>query len=214
MSSPFQPGNNPKFIVIHCSATKPSQDWVDADTIDQWHRAKGWLGIGYHYVITRQGEVQTGRPENTIGAHCRGLNTKSIGICLVGGVHETEMAGQWPAPEDNFTDAQWDALEELVITLLEQYPGSRVLGHRDAIKEGLSSDPPKACPCFEVGDWITQALEGLAEEAEDDDDEIIANPGDQFILHREDLTDILESLNFLSDEIDALTKVVQDTLNS
>lgn len=80
-------------IILHCS----DSEFGNVDLIDQWHRQRGWNGIGYHYVITNgvlksgdkytsfhDGLVQTGRDINTIGAHCKGYNKDSIGICLIG----------------------------------------------------------------------------------------------------------------------------------
>ncbi len=80
-------------IILHCS----DSDFGHVDLIDQWHRERGWSGVGYHYVITNgvlkskekyspfnDGLVQTGRDINKTGAHCKGHNTGSIGICLIG----------------------------------------------------------------------------------------------------------------------------------
>ena len=142
-------------IIIHCSATKPSQN-ITATDIDKWHRAKGWWGNGYHYVITRDGRIQSAengdrcRPLDRAGAHVGdcglGWNSRSLGVCLVGGVDENNK------PEDNFTEAQWKALEELVLTLLDRFPSINTIGgHRDLIR--LTGAPPKACPSFDVADW-------------------------------------------------------------
>ena len=73
-------------IVIHCSAVRPDQT-SSAAQIDTWHRRQGWkLGIGYHYVIRRNGEIEPGSPEYMVGAHCRNHNAHSIGICYEGGL--------------------------------------------------------------------------------------------------------------------------------
>ena len=128
-------------IIIHCAATKPSMD-VDAKTIDRWHREKGWLKIGYHYVICRDGTVEIGREENAVGAHARGYNAKSVGICLVGGLDEKMK------PVENFTDEQWLMLTRLVDGLTAKYPEARVIGHND-----VSS---KTCPNFDVGEWYAE----------------------------------------------------------
>ena len=40
-------------IVVHCSAVKPDQT-SSAKQIDGWHKALGWKGIGYHYVVRRR----------------------------------------------------------------------------------------------------------------------------------------------------------------
>ena len=65
------------YIVIHCSATKPSMDHVDAKEIDRWHRQRGWRKIGYHWVIRRDGIVEEGRELGEVGAHARGFNWKT-----------------------------------------------------------------------------------------------------------------------------------------
>jgi N-acetyl-anhydromuramyl-L-alanine amidase AmpD len=108
--------------------------------ITEWHLARGWATIGYHYVIRRDGEIEQGRPESVAGAHVAGHNYDSIGICLVGGVDDSNQ------PEANYTDDQWKALEHLVRQLLVRYPGSSVTGHNDWTTG-------KACPCFSVPEW-------------------------------------------------------------
>lgn len=135
------------FIFIHCSATKPSQD-IGAAEIDRWHRARGWLGIGYHFVIRRDGTVEKGRDLYQAGAHAQGYNDRSVGICLVGGIHETKMQGRWPKPEANFTEAQWEALDTLVDQMLEKFPDAKVIGHNEVAK--------KACPSFNVQEWMAE----------------------------------------------------------
>lgn len=132
-------------LVIHCSATKGSMTKVDAKEIDRWHRMRGFLSIGYHYVIKRDGTVETGRPLETVGAHAAGHNTDSIGICLIGGVAEDGKT-----PEDNFTDKQWAALKGLLTDLLAQFPGAEVLGHKDLPRVA------KACPSFDVRKWVAK----------------------------------------------------------
>jgi N-acetylmuramoyl-L-alanine amidase len=131
-----------KFIAIHCSATHPSQN-VGAAEIRRWHRARGWVDIGYHFIIRRDGIVERGRPQNTIGAHVEGFNSTSVGVCLVGGVTERNIN----KAEDNFTPAQWAALKTLVTTLRELYPNAVVQGHRDFPKV------TKACPSFDAKAW-------------------------------------------------------------
>ena len=71
--------------MVHCAYTTATMD-IGAKDIDRWHREKGWLGCGYHKVIRRDGTVEDGRPMNKAGAHVRGINRQSIGICLAGGM--------------------------------------------------------------------------------------------------------------------------------
>jgi N-acetylmuramoyl-L-alanine amidase len=129
------------FIVVHCAATKPSMD-IGVREIDRWHRARGWLMVGYHFVIKRDGTVEIGRKLNQSGAHAKGYNDKSIGICLVGGVTEDDAS----VPENNFTPEQFDALHVLVENTLLAFPDAKVIGHNE-----ISS---KACPSFDVQAWL------------------------------------------------------------
>jgi N-acetylmuramoyl-L-alanine amidase len=144
-----------ELIVVHCSATGPQAD-IGVAKITQWHKQRGFDTIGYHYVIRRDGTRETGRPESTIGAHVRGHNSNSIGICLAGGV---DARGK---PQNNFTLAQFATLETLLRELKERYPRARILGHRDLSpdKNGdgrITSDEfIKACPSFNVKEWLEQ----------------------------------------------------------
>lgn len=129
------------YIVIHCSATKEDQD-IGVEEIRRWHRQRGWMDVGYHFIIRRDGQVERGRPHDVPGAHARGFNHISLGICLVGGV---ESDGK--TPEGNFTAYQWKSLEALVHDLKRIHPDGKVLGHRDL------PNVNKACPSFDVLEW-------------------------------------------------------------
>lgn len=126
-------------IIIHCSATKPSQD-IGAFQIDEWHKKQGWSGIGYHFVIRRSGEIEKGRDISVTGAHCKGQNKNSIGICLVGGIDENGKS------QNNFTPAQFAALRELVQKLRADFPQASIHGHNEFA--------PKDCPCFNVREFF------------------------------------------------------------
>ena len=67
-------------IILHCSATPEDRD-VKAETIKKWHTDKGWSDVGYHYIIELDGRLKTGRPIERIGAHCKGHNNDSLGVC-------------------------------------------------------------------------------------------------------------------------------------
>ena len=123
-------------IIIHCSATPSGVDYTVAD-IDRWHRQRGYNKIGYHYVIYRDGTIHNGRPVEEIGAHCRGHNPHSIGVCYIGGLDADTLE-----PADTRTPEQCKALKELVSQLKQQYPGATVHGHNEFAN--------KACPCFQV----------------------------------------------------------------
>lgn len=131
------------FIVIHCAATKPSMD-IGVHEIRLWHHERGFLDIGYHFVIRRDGTVETGRPVDVMGAGVKGHNDDSVHICMVGGVSEDDVT----IPEDNFTEAQWDSLEETVSRMQRRYVGQEpvIVGHNEL-------DPNKACPSFNVAHW-------------------------------------------------------------
>lgn len=125
------------YIVIHCAATKPSMD-VPIERVKKWHLDRGWSDIGYHYYITRDGEIHKGRKLSTIGAHVRGYNSKSIGICYEGGINES---GE---PEDNRTIAQKKSLLKVVQILKFVFSNAIVQGHRDF------PNVNKACPSFDA----------------------------------------------------------------
>ena len=113
------------YIVIHHSATRRESD-IGAETIDKWHRERGWNGIGYHWVIRRDGTVEKGRNTGTVGAHVKGFNSFSEGICLIGGLgkHNDE-------PENNYTLPQKTALKGLITVLKQKYPDAKVVRHQD-----------------------------------------------------------------------------------
>ena len=119
--------------------------------IDQWHRDRGWNGIGYHFVIVndkhdsaKDGEIQKGRDIVMIGAHARGLNSRSIGICCIG-------HGDY----DPFTEAQHESLVSKISDLIDEYDDIKVenvIGHRELnrlVAEGRLSNEyatSKTCP--------------------------------------------------------------------
>lgn len=137
-------------IIIHCTATREGQD-VKASDIDKWHKERGWKMIGYNYVIDLDGTIENGRPLTMVGAHCKGWNDRSIGICYVGGLDKNGN------PKDTRTPAQKEAMNRLVYDLLEAYPTiTQIMGHRDTSPDlnGDGTITPnewiKACPCFDV----------------------------------------------------------------
>lgn len=144
-------------ITVHCSATKPSQDWGSVE-IDRMHRELGWLCIGYHFVITRHGVIHAGRPMNVKGAHCRagGRNDTHVSVCLIGGVSERPVAHVPGSPwngsdaEANFTLSQGEALGALLDMLKGTYglTDEDIEGHRDV--PGVR----KACPSFNVETFL------------------------------------------------------------
>lgn len=121
-------------IVIH-SADTPANKYFDINDIRKWHvEENGWSDVGYHYVILLNGTIQLGRPLNVAGAHVSGHNSKSIGICYIGG----------GGGIDTRTLEQKESLHYLLTTLKMTFKDAEILGHRDF------NEVHKACPCFDA----------------------------------------------------------------
>ena len=129
-------------IILHCSAVRPGQQ-SSAKDIDNWHKSRvtrnstHWKGIGYHFVVRRDGSVEKCRDIEEVGAHCVGHNRHSIGICYEGGLDASGSA------VDTRTPAQKEALWKLVEELHQKFPRAVIVGHRDL-------DPNRDCPCFDA----------------------------------------------------------------
>lgn len=104
-----------RIILHHADASN-----CTAEDIDRWHKKNGWTCIGYHFFVKKDGTIYRGRQENSVGAHARGANSNSIGICFEGR-YETE---QMP-------DIQVEAGKELVAYLKNKYNISKVQRHSD-----------------------------------------------------------------------------------
>ena len=138
-----------KKIIVNCSATQEGKN-ISVDTIRKWHLKRGWRDIGYHFIIGLDGEIEEGRPIEQSGAHTKGHNFDSIGICYIGGVEsERGENGKWIA-KDTRTPEQREALEEILCTLKTLYTSAKIYGHRDF--------STKSCPCFDATkeyEWIS-----------------------------------------------------------
>ena len=132
-------------VVLHYSATYADQD-IGVKEIDAMHRKRGWNGVGYHYVIRRNGTIEQGRPESRIGAHVGGQNTGKIGICCIGGL---ERATGNNVGVDNRTMAQKAATLRLIRDIISRHPNAKVVGHRDLAAT--------QCPGFDVQTWWANA---------------------------------------------------------
>ena len=123
---------NINYLIVHCSDTPNSKNLTALD-IHQMHLDFGWNGIGYHKVILRSGEIENGRPEYWEGAHVKGKNQVSLGVCLIG--------------RDNFTNKQYNSLETILKLWKKKYPHAIIEGHCD------TETTNKTCPNFNVKNW-------------------------------------------------------------
>ena len=133
----MKPMKDVLYIVVHCSSTRASQT-VTVEDIDRMHKAKGWAGIGYHWVIYQDGSIHEGRKEKYAGAHVRHYNEHAIGVCYVGGKDEKGRNGDTRTPEQKA--ALWFLLKDLK----NSYPNAKIVGHRDF------PNVHKDCPCYDV----------------------------------------------------------------
>lgn len=122
-------------IIVHCTATKEGKAFT-ANDITRWHKDRGFATIGYHYVVLLDGTIQQGRAEMVMGAHCKGYNANSIGICYIGGLDENGKS------KDTRTPEQKKSLLELLKRLKKDYPNATIHGHREFAN--------KDCPCFDA----------------------------------------------------------------
>ena len=124
-------------IIFHCSASdNPKHD--DVGVMRNWHQARGWYDVGYHYFIKKDGTIQDGRPLSQVGAHTAGHNTGSVGVCFHG--------------LNDFTKPQMKAIHK-VITLIEDKVGKplQLASHRDFTNL-------KTCPNFVLDDFLKGKL--------------------------------------------------------
>lgn len=140
---------NIKYIVIHCSATRSNMTYTPWQ-LDRDHRARGFRCAGYHFYISRDGNIESFRGLNERGAHVRGFNDCSIGICYEGGLDTSSE------PADTRTKEQKTALLGLLRYLRSYFPNALIVGHRDLSPDRngdgkITSDEwLKACPCFDA----------------------------------------------------------------
>lgn len=129
-----------RFLVIHCSATRCDCDYT-AEQLLRDHKARGFRTVGYHFYIRKSGVVTRHRGLLEVGAHARGFNRCSIGICYEGGLD------RYGKPADTRTSAQKISLLELLWMLHRLFPSARIVGHCEL--PGVK----KACPCFSCSEY-------------------------------------------------------------
>ena len=128
----FLDESNVEYLIVHCSDT-PDDEILDSIDIHRMHLGFGWNGIGYHRLIKRDGEVQSGRPDYWIGAHVFGFNNVSLGVCLIG--------------RNQFTKNQLKSLEKVLRSWKKKYLNAKIIGHCDL------PNTEKTCPNFDVSHW-------------------------------------------------------------
>ena len=137
-------------FVVHCSATREDCT-LSPEALDVMHRRRGFNGTGYHYYIRKDGTLYLTRSLERIGAHAKGFNAHSIGICYEGGLDAKGRA------KDTRTPEQCSSMHLLVAQLLKRFKNNIcICGHRD-LSPDLNGDGliepeerVKECPCFEV----------------------------------------------------------------
>ena len=121
-------------FVVHCSATREGHV-LTPEALESEHRRRGFRTTGYHYYIRRDGTVLGTRSLELPGAHCRGHNKYSIGICYEGGLDADGRT------KDTRTLEQRGSLLALIRELRKRFPKALIVGHHDL-------NPMKECPCF------------------------------------------------------------------
>tara|TARA_B000000441_G_scaffold131817_1_gene117051 strand:- start:775 stop:2331 length:1557 start_codon:yes stop_codon:yes gene_type:complete len=138
-------------VVLHWSATFLNQDW-GSEELHEIHTQRGFSGIGYHYVIRKDGRLQRGRPVDVIGSHAKdnGHNKYSIGVCLIGGYNcmsKTKNPDRFVSSA-SINEKQMETLEQFMKMFYQVFPGGQAWGHVDTDKKG------KIDPGFDVPDFV------------------------------------------------------------
>jgi len=128
-----------KSIAVHCLYTTPDMD-VGAKDVHSWHISRGWSGVGYHYIIRRDGTIEIGRDQDLVGAHVKGNNKNTIGVAYAGGAKR--IGRELVSDYDKETPEQRRSLIALTHHLAEVNGIStrKILGHNEY------PDVHKSCP--------------------------------------------------------------------
>jgi len=133
MNAPnYLDANAIRYLVVHCADT-PDDENLTALDLHKMHLGFGWDGVGYHRIINRDGTIEHGRPDYWIGAHVYEHNHESLGVCLIG--------------RSQFTDAQMQALDQVLRDWKARHPKAEIRGHCDF------DNTEKTCPNFDAGTW-------------------------------------------------------------
>lgn len=129
-------------VVVHWTET-PTNKNIGAEELNKIHLESGLKGIGYHYVIRRDGSLQRGRPINIQGDHAllNNHDERSIGIVFVGGIN----APSGTPNLENFisvqslTRSQFNTFDHFCRSFYSRFPGGQILGHNDI--DSFENDP-------------------------------------------------------------------------
>ena len=132
----FMSPDSVSYLIIHCSATRESQDYTP-EQLKHDHLQRGFIDVGYHFYIRKDGTTTQHRRLNEVGAHCRPFNRCSIGICYEGGL---DAKGK---PKDTRTLKQRASLIGLLLDLHRQFPKAVIRGHNE-----MPGASPRECPSF------------------------------------------------------------------
>lgn len=138
-------------IIHHAAARK-----CDAKTVHGWHLNNGWSGIGYHFLVRKDGTIEEGRPIHTVGAHASGHNFDSIGICFEGDFQVETMG-----------EAQKQAGKELVAWVKSTYGIGKVQRHKDVCS---TSCPGANFPFNEIAGVAPAKSESVVSKPAEKDD--------------------------------------------
>lgn len=134
-AQPLSKRNSTDLLILHHSGTTT----CTPDGVHRSHVGNGWAGIGYHYLVRKDGTIYRGRPEDTVGAHAYGANSHSIGVCFEGNYQV----------EQTMPAAQLAAGQALVADIKRRCGITKVIGHKDVA--GSTTDcPGKYFPLVEL----------------------------------------------------------------
>ena len=136
-------------LILHHAAAAS----CTAEDVHRWHVGNGWAGIGYHYLVRKDGTIYRGRPEDTVGAHAYGANSHSIGVCFEGNyqVEQTMPASQLAAGQ------------ALVADIKRRWGITKVIGHKDVA--GSTTDcPGKYFPLAAIASGVPEAQNNTTKE--------------------------------------------------
>ena len=147
-----------KSVILHCTATTLDKV-LTVKEVRRWHtnpppKGRGWVDIGYHFLIHQDGTIERGRHIDKVGAHTWGNNYGSVGVAYCGGVKkktkksldkDKPKSKTTYEPKDTMTKEQEKAFRDLFVMLEVFFGELKLSGHNDHTNA-------KACPSFNMRD--------------------------------------------------------------